>query len=303
MTQVCFTIDTEGDSPLNPDSTYLGIRVVLPSLLKLFAKYNVKATFFVQEDEICQVGTLFSKLWEVLQLQGHEIGHHAHGLVRASRDEKERIITAGLKRLRDLDLNAVSFRGGCFHFDGNILRILETNAVEFDSSVVPGLRESFPDGTLRCDHIRAPDKPYYPSYLDHKSEGQSKVLELPVNRYPKFPANRWGGVLNGGEKDEVLFDYFLEIKNDKLIILDFHLWQGLSSAIRDLAHKKRYGKIKKGFLESLPKITGSDFLTNGAYVNRFNHLLKYISAKNDIIFTTVKEAGDSIKKHWPHGQS
>jgi hypothetical protein len=299
MTRVCLTIDAEADSPLNPDSTYLGIRTVLPALLKPLAEHNVRATFFVQEDEISRAGSLFQKLWKSLQNQGHEIGHHAHGLVRASRDEKARIITSGLKRLRDLGLDAISFRGGCFHFDGNVLRILETNAVEFDSSVVPGLRESFPDGTPRCDHVGASDKPYFPSYLDHKVKGESKVLELPVNRYPKFRENRWGGVLNGGEKDEVLFDYFLEIKRDELIVLVFHPWQGLSSVIRDLAHKKRYGKVKKGVLESLNKMAGSDFLINGTYLNRFKHLLDYISEKKDILFTTIKEAGESIRKTLP----
>ena len=297
MTRVCITIDTEGDAPLNRNSTHLGTKTILPSLLRLFARNNIKATFFVQQDEICQVGTIFSELWKSLQNEGHEIGHHAHGLVRASLDEKENIITTGIHKLRELGFNPVSFRGGCFHFNSQILRILEKNKMEFDSSVVPGLCETFTDGTLRCDHIGTPRKPYFPSYSDHKVEGESMILELPINRYPKFPAHRWGGVLTGSEKDEVLFDYFFEIVKDELIIINVHLWQGLSLVVKNLAHKKDYGKTRKIFLQYLYKIAGSDFLTNGSYLNRFNHLLNYISAKNDVIFATIKEAGAEIKKH------
>jgi hypothetical protein len=40
------------------------------------------ATFFVQEDNICQIGSKFRFLLDIIKNQGHEIGYHAHGLRR-----------------------------------------------------------------------------------------------------------------------------------------------------------------------------------------------------------------------------
>ena len=102
------------------------------------------------------------------------------------------------------------------------------------------LKEYFKDGTLRCDHIGVPDEPYYPSYKNHRKEGNSRILELPINRYPKLASNFWGGILTGGrENEDVLFDYFYEIKKDNVIIIAFHSWDGLHWAIKRFVRKER----------------------------------------------------------------
>lgn len=300
MTKICITIDTEADSANNPQSTFFGIKIVLPLLLELFSKYDIKATFFIQEDEICQIGSIFSKLWKSLENHGHEIGYHAHGLIRASIEKKNDIITKGIQKLRKLGLSPTSFRGGCYHFNASILKILEKNNIKYDSSVVPGLREYFNDGILRCNHIGAPHNPYFPSYENHCKEGNSRILELPINRYPKFPPYRWGGTLTGTWKDEcILFDYFYEIREDKLIISNVHTWNGLSFLLKRIGRvvlNEKYGKIKRFTFASLEKILNSNFFINNAYIEQFDYFLKYISEKNDTHFTTIREAGESIIK-------
>lgn len=295
MTKVCITIDTEGDYANNPHSTFFGIDIVLPLLLELFSKYNIKATLFIQEDEICQIGSIFPKLWKSLENQGHEIGYHAHGLIRASIEKKEEIITKGIQKLRKLGLNPVSFRGGRYHFNGSLLKILEKNNIKYDSSVVPGLRECFVDGTVRCDHIGAPYRPYFPSYENHCKEGNSRILELPINRYPKIPHYLYGGILEGGwRNEEILFDYFYEMRKDKLIIIDVHTWHGLFSIIHRVLKNNKYKKIIKFAFESIRKIIPSNYFTNSVYAKRFDKFLRYILEKNDIHFITIKEAGVSI---------
>ena len=84
MTSVCITIDTEGDAAYNANSTFFGIKIIVPRLLRLFKKHRVKATFFIQEDRICQIATKFYDLVREIEDQGHEIGLHSHGLIRAS---------------------------------------------------------------------------------------------------------------------------------------------------------------------------------------------------------------------------
>lgn len=295
MTNVCITIDTEGDSANNPHSTFLGIKIIIPKLLELLCAYNIKATFFIQEDEICQIGSIFSSLWKSLEGHGHEIGYHAHGLIRCSPEKKESIITKGIQRLRTLGFNPVSFRGGRYHFNSYILNILEKNNIKYDSSVVPGLRECFSDGTARCDHTGVPHKPYFPSYKNHCKEGNSSILELPINRYPHLFHHGFGGILEGLERNEaILFDYFYEIRKDQLIIINLHFWHGLSFLVLKFARDETYGKIKRFALESMRKVASSNFLINGAYIPRFDNLLRHISKKNDVHFTTIKEAGESI---------
>jgi len=295
LTKVCITIDTEGDSANNPHSTFFGIKVALPKLLNLFSKYNIKATFFIQEDEICQVGSIYSKLWKSLEHQGHEIGYHAHGLIKAPINKKEEIINRGIRKLRKLGLDPVSYRGGRFHLNGPLLKILEKNNIKYDSSVVPGLQENFNDGTERCNHFEAPRKPYFPSYENHNKEGNSRILELPINRYPNFPSSMWGGMLAGGHNNEILFDYFHEIQKDKFIIVILHTWEGISFVIRD-AVRKNYGRIKKFAFESLGIIFSSNFLTNGTYLIQFDRFLRYVSEKKDVQFVTIRQAGENIVK-------
>jgi len=292
-TKVCITIDTEADAADNPRSTYLGIRIAVPKLLRLFQEYGVKATFFVQEDGVCHAGSLFAGLWRACEKEGHEIGYHAHGIIGYPLQQQEAIIGHGLDTLRGLGLDPVSYRGGRFHLTGPLLEILEKHHIRYDSSVVPGLRELFQDGTERCNHSGAPREPYFPSYHDHTKAGGSRILELPINRYDKHPTEMWGGILTCRSKDVVLFDYFHEIKKNEFIVALTHSWEGLSFKIRKTVRKQRYGKLKKASLESVRKLFTPEFLTNGTYFRQLENFLGYIAAKPDVRFTTIREAGQN----------
>lgn len=290
---LCVTIDTEGDAASNPNSTYIGTRSAIPKMVETFDKLGIKATFFVQEDRICQVGSRFADIWKSLEEKGHEIGYHAHGIIRSSPEEQEEIIAQGLTKLRELGLDPVSYRGGRFFLNGHILKALEKNGIKYDSSVVPGLREVFRDGRERCNHIGAPTDPYFPSFEDHTKRGDSKILELPINRYPKFPSKKWGGVLNGGHKDEILFDYFLASQKYKVLIMLLHSWAYLSYKIRDAVRRDKYGKFKKLAYESLTMIFKDDFLTNGEQMRQFERVLHYITENEIVNFSTIREVGES----------
>lgn len=295
-TPVCITIDTEGDSANNPNSSYLGIHIILPKLLDLFDKFKIKATFFIQEDKICQAGSLFTNLWNSLKEQGHEIGYHVHGIIQASPEEREAILTQGIRKFKDSGLDPVSYRAGRFHLNGPLLKILEKNNIKYDSSVVPGLREVFKNGIERCNHIGAPTKPYFPSYEDHTKPGDSKIFELPINRYPKFSPDKSGGILTGKHNDAILFDYFHELRKDRVIIVLLHVWEGLSFKFIDAVRNKNYGKVKKFAFESLRKFFSPEFFTNGWYFYLVTSFLKYVSEKDDICFTTIKQAGEYLAK-------
>jgi hypothetical protein len=294
--KVCVTVDTEGDSANNPNSTFIGIRSAIPKLVDVLDKYKIKATFFVQEDKICQVGTKFAHIWKSLEESGHEIGYHAHGILLSPPEDRETIITQGITRLRNLGLNPISYRGGRFHLNGDLLKVLEKNNIKYDSSVVPGLREVFKDGTVRCNHVGAPRKPYFPSYIDHTKPGDSTILELPVNRYPMISPEIWGGVLTVSQNDESLFDYFTKSQKDNVVIIILHSWSALSYKIRDSVRFPEYGRLKKITYEFMGKIFNKDFLTNGAHYQRLERVLKYVLEKENVCFTTIRQAGESWAK-------
>ncbi len=294
MSYVCITIDTEGDSADNPYSTFFGVEIIIPELIKLFSQYNIKATFFIQEDEILHVGSRFSILWKSLEAHNHEIGYHAHGLIGSSTEKKERIITKGIQKLRELGFDPISFRAGRYHFNNSFVRILENNGIKYDSSIVSGLRECFRDGTERCNHIGALYRPYFLSYEDHCKEGTSKILEMPINRYLKLPSNKGGKLTGKGDNEEVLFDYFYEIRNDEVIIINMHPWDGLRTLVNKFVRDEKYGIITKFSYNFTKKAVGSAFMISNAYFNLLNSLLAYISEKDEAKFTTVKEAGEGI---------
>ncbi len=295
MTKVCITIDTEGDSANNPQSTFLGIEIVLPQLIKLFDKYSIKATLYVQEDEICQVGTIFQKKWESLLEQKHEIGYHAHGLISASEEKKSEIINKGIQSLNKMGFTPVSFRAGRYHFNKSLIKILENNHIKYDSSVVPGLQEIFNNGTVRCDHRGAPYKPYFPSYENHCLIGDANILEIPINRYPELPSDRWGGMLSGNSShEEILFDYFYEIRKDRVIVIALHPWDGLALNLQKIVRQKKYGKLKRLIFEICKRTINPYRLTSKNYIDKFEALLKYISSKKRTKFVTIDEAGEKI---------
>lgn len=295
-THVCITIDTEGDAAINPNSTYLGIQLVLPKLIGIFDKFGIKATFFVQEDRICHAGALFPDSWKSLEKKGHEIGYHAHWTHPSPDEEKGAIITQGISYLRKNGLDIVSYRGGRFHLTGPLLHTLEKNGIKFDSSVVPGLRELFDDGTERCNHVGAPIAPYFPSTEDHTKLGESPILEIPINRYPRFHPGRWGGLLNGGTKDEILFDFFHHTRKDKIIIMILHIWEPLSILIRDTVRGDRYGKMKKMAYGSLKRFFSPERLINGSSLIRLENALEYLAETSDVRFTTLRQAGENWLK-------
>ena len=103
----------------------------------------------------------------------------------------------------------VSFRAGNNHFHAGMLKILEKNSIKYDSSVIPNLNE-VSNGVERNNHVGAPFTPYFPSYEDHCKKGNSKILEIPINR------NRNAGPEYGKDKllygfkhhEKKLFNYF-----------------------------------------------------------------------------------------------
>lgn len=123
----------------------------------------------------------------------------------------------------------------------------------------------------------------------------SKILELPINRYPKLPFNQGGYLTGKHDNQEILFDYFYEIRKDRLIIMILHSWDGLSGFSRRLLRNENYKQTTRFTFESFDRLLHNfNRLVNGRYIENFDSILKYISRKNDIYFQTIEEVAKSI---------
>lgn len=110
----------------------------------------------------------------------HEIGMNVYfendrGYVE---DPKERgnIIQIAKDVLKSHRAKPTSFRAGCFALKPSDLRYLEEIGVVVDSSSVSGSEYK-----MFVDWTGGPTQPYHPSYDDVKTEGNSKILTIPVS--------------------------------------------------------------------------------------------------------------------------
>lgn len=293
---VCITIDTEGDSADNPNSTFFGIKREIPALLDIFARCGIRATFFVQQDDICPIGSKFRETWIRAKDRGHEIGLHVHGLVGKSDEAKAETLRRGASALSDAGFEPVSFRAGNFHLNGAMLPVLEECGIRYDSSVVPGLKENDKAGRPRCNHTGAPFLPYHPSPDDHTREGKSRILELPVNRFDKVKSNGFSGLLTGAGKEEALFDYFYERRQDPVIIMVLHSWDRIHRLFQNLIRRRfgQYGRIRRLMFQAMGA-AGRRRVLDARALHYLEALFNYISDQ-DVEFQTIRDAGRKIEK-------
>ena len=152
------------------------------TILKLFKKHNVKATFFT----LGYIAEKFPSLIERIVQQGHEIASHSYAHIdirKATKIDFEEDLKKSISILEKTSGEKVlGFRAPFFSIDEKrswAFKIIK-NYLKYDSSI-------FPVKTPLYGIPNAPSKPYNPSdknFLEH-DENES-FLELPPAVY-KFP--------------------------------------------------------------------------------------------------------------------
>ena len=166
-------VKREFNTKVNP-----GIVDGLPKLLGLFEKYEVPATFFIQEqkDKALSISSRFPDVVDRISDLGHEIGLHVH-VFEGSLSIRKKEITTGYKRLRQENFNPKSFRAGWYFTNENTIRVLEECKIECDCS--PWKNRC--SGSVPWFEI--PNSPYHPSYKDIRKTGDARVLMMPITDY------------------------------------------------------------------------------------------------------------------------
>ncbi|MCD4694811.1 MAG: polysaccharide deacetylase family protein [Bacteroidales bacterium] len=160
----------------------------MPRLLELYAKHNVKTTFFFTG----YIAKLYPEVVKMVQPYGHEIG--SHGLTH--RVDQAFDILPFEKQIDHLrqskaileDISGeevISFRAPAARVNYNIPLALEEAGYKIDSSVSSQrLDMFFSFGSFKkLNWIIAPRKPYFTAKDNVFKKGNSNILEIPISAF------------------------------------------------------------------------------------------------------------------------
>jgi len=129
----------------------------------------------------------FVALWKMIEKGGGSVGVHCHEEDLFSHGKlddpvkMERSIRSITQPLRDKGLTLISHRGGYLAFCRNVIPILEKYGLLLDFSCSSG-RYLHYKGRLIADWRGAPKNYYRMCYQDHRKEGKSHVIEIPLGK-------------------------------------------------------------------------------------------------------------------------
>ncbi len=129
----------------------------------------------------------FISLWKEIEATGGSVGVHCHeeDLFDHGRLEDpvklEQSIRSLTEPLRKEGIALISYRSGYLAFCKSIIPILEKNGLKLDFSCAPG-RYLHYKGRLIADWRGAPKNYYRICYHDHRDEGKSNVIEIPLGK-------------------------------------------------------------------------------------------------------------------------
>ncbi len=147
----------------------------VPKLLEFFNKYDINATFHIQEQEDPAFSVLFNhpKVYDLVEDYNQEISLHVH-MKEADYCSRKKEISAGFDRQKKQGYKVSSFRAGSYFINENTVKVLEELGVDYDCSPI----KNFVVGSMRFYDI--PDSPYHPNYADVTRIGNAEVLIIPV---------------------------------------------------------------------------------------------------------------------------
>ena len=183
------TNDVESFSiPLNRldhDTAKEVYKVGLPRLLDVYAKHDIKCTFYFTGE----IAEIVPEAVELVLDHGHDIGCHGydHSYEKAFDVMSFQEQVTELRKAKDVIETITStihdFRAPALRINESTIRALEETGFNTDSSISS---QRF-DGPLTFGSKRklkwlvAPRFPYYASYDSVVNKGDSKILELPIS--------------------------------------------------------------------------------------------------------------------------
>ena len=224
------TNDVESFSiPLNKPDTVTAkeiYEVGLPRLLDLYARHDIKCTFYFT-GTICE---LVPDSVDLVKAYGHEIGCHSYSHAQdkaldvLSYEEQLNEIKKAKNLIESIAGRIESFRAPALRLNEDTVKALEETGFTSDSSICPQRFDGpFTFGSKRkLKWLFAPRKPYFLSYESITRKGTSKILEIPISAL-LFSFS--GTVMRRSPLITKMLQKYLFIeakRNDKPVVFLFH---------------------------------------------------------------------------------
>ncbi len=168
-----------------------GIKVYkegMPALLDLYAKYNIKSTFFFTG----HIARMIPDIVKMIQPYGHEIASHGlthepqYSFDNLSFDEQIRHLTESKKILEDISGDEViTFRAPAARVQKNTALALAETGFKIDSSLSSQRFDFFLTfGNIKkLKWITAPRIPYYTRVDNIFKRGSGSIFEIPISAF------------------------------------------------------------------------------------------------------------------------
>jgi peptidoglycan-N-acetylglucosamine deacetylase len=190
-TKYCLlTTDVETTSILNhrlDDGTaHLVLKEGMPRLLDLYAKYDVKTTFFYTG----HIAELVPEVVRMAHKAGHEIGSHGYthlvnqAFDMLSFDKQKEHLTKSKNILEDIiGEEIISFRAPAARVNKNIVKALVDTGFKIDSSISSQRLDMFLSfGALnKMNWLTSPRLPYFADNNNIFKQGESELFEIPIS--------------------------------------------------------------------------------------------------------------------------
>jgi len=160
----------------------------MPRLLELYAKYNVKATFFYT----AHIAQLYPNVVRMIIPHGHEVGSHGytHEVSQAFdilpiKIQKEHLYKSKTI-LEDISgQEVISFRAPAARVNNDTVKALIETGFKIDSSISSQRLDMFMSfGALKkMNWLTAPRLPYFTDPQNIFKKGNSDLLEIPISAF------------------------------------------------------------------------------------------------------------------------
>lgn len=166
-----------------------GIKVYkegMPVLLDLYAKYNIKSTFFFTG----YIARLIPDIVKMIVPYGHEVASHGMSHIKSNAfdvmalENQIRHLKRSKELLEDLSgQEVISFRAPALRVNKNTIRALEKTGYLIDSSVASQRFDMFMSfgGLKKLSWLFAPRLPYRTSSESLLKNGKSSIIEVPLS--------------------------------------------------------------------------------------------------------------------------
>lgn len=160
----------------------------MPRLLELYAKYDVKATFFFTG----YIARLYPEVVKMILPFGHEVGSHGyshqvyHAFDVLSLEEQKEHLKKSKEILENITgKEVISFRAPAARVNNNTVKALLETGFKVDSSISSQRLDMFMSfGAIKkLNWLTAPRLPYFTSQENIFKKGDSELFEVPISAF------------------------------------------------------------------------------------------------------------------------